>query len=222
MKHLKKFDTAAEYQAFLADGYETPNVSLIEESGAIKYNIPLGVFIQHIDGTLYTTDKWTAGGFANDQANGVAVRGINASFVIAKTSLGSLTWSSDTSNAVEGVMITTSSGTAKTDYAGAANTALIAAIDTGKAAYSCANFVFPNGANGYLPALGEWQIAYDNKTAVDEAMSLIGGARIAGYLLSSTQYSATKAWRLSWSDGSVSTDSKAFSNPVRVFSALSL
>lgn len=221
MKYLKKFDTEAEYQAFLADGYETPNVSLIEESGAIKYNIPLGVFIQHIDGTLYTTDKWTAGGFANDQANGVAVCDINASFVIAKTLLGSMAWSSDTSNAVEGVMTTTSKSTAKNDYAGAANTALIAAIDTGKAAYSCANFVFPNGANGYLPAFGEWQVAYNNKTAVNAAMSLIGGTSLGSiYYWSSTQYSADSAWLVNWSNGYASNSGKDNDRYVRAFSAL--
>lgn len=220
MKYLKKFDTATEYQAFLADGYEAPNVSLIEESGTIKYNIPLGVFIQHIDGTLYTTDKWTAGGFANDQANGVAVCDTNASFVIAKTILSAKRWSSDDNNAIEGVTIASSLSVAQNDYAGAANTALIAATDTGQAAYSCANFVFPNGANGYLPAFGEWQVAYNNKTAVDAAMTLIGGAVLSTTYWSSTQTMAAYAWYMDWVGGKPSYRNKGLSDGVRAFSAL--
>lgn len=44
-----------------------PNVVLVKEPRNILYDVmpPLGVYIQHIDGSLYTTDEWTANGFAN-------------------------------------------------------------------------------------------------------------------------------------------------------------
>lgn len=218
MKYLKKFATEAE-----AEMFDMPNVVLAEDTGNVLYNVrPKGVFIQHIDGSLYTTDQWTAGGFTSDQANGVAVCDINASFVIAKTSLGASTWSSDIDNAVEGVMLTNSVTTAITDYAGEANTTSIAAIDTSGATYKCDNFVFPNGAKGYLPALGEWQIAHNNRAAVNAALSLIGGSSLGSqYYWSSTQYSANRAWVLLWGNAEKYGNYKdSTNNLVRAFSAL--
>lgn len=201
-----------------------PNVVLVGDTGSVLYNVDsAGVYIQHIDGALYTTDMWTTGGFSNDVANGVAVIDANASFVIAKTQISSgMAWSSDTSTLVEGILTTKDSTTAKTDYAGAANTALIAAIDTSMAAYSCANFEFPNGQKGYLPALGEWAVAYNNQTAIDAAMTLIGGTAISGYNWSSTQAIASTAWKLGWSTGNGSMEAKKFDNTVRAFSVLTL
>jgi hypothetical protein len=219
MKYLRKFNTEADVMMF-----DSPNVVLVADSGKVMYNVPSpkGVYIQHINGGLFTTDAWTAGGFANDEANGVAVISDNAKFVIAKTSLGKMAWSSDTSNAVEGVMLTNESAIAGTDYAGAANTALIAVDDTSGAALACANFTFPNGANGYLPALGEWVDAYAYKADVDAAMILIGGAGISGSHWSSTQYSATIAWRKDWSYSTTNGGNKSlkYDIAVRAFSAL--
>lgn len=203
-----------------------PNVVLVGDEARILYNVepPKGVFIQHIDGNLYTTDEWSAMGFAKDEANGVAIISDNAKFVIAKTSLETMGWSSDISNAVEGVVLTTDSTTAKTDYAGAANTALIAVDDTSGAALACANFTFPNGAKGYLPALGEWVDACAYKVDVDAAMALIGGTSLAEVYAywSSTQYSAGKAWRLYWkNDVTTSYADKSSKAPyVRAFLAL--
>ena len=50
---------------------------------------------------------------------------------------------------------------------------------------------------GYLPALGEWQIAYDNKSQVNSALSKIGGTAIPdSYHWSSTEFSSYGAWAL--------------------------
>lgn len=224
MKYLRKFETEAEYKAFLVSSeFINPNVSLV--AGEVKYAPIIGVFIQHIDGTLYTTDEWTAGGFSNDVANGVAVAAPDASFVIAKTQISSMsTWSSDTSTLVEGVFTTTDKTTALTDYAGAANTALIAAIDISKAAYNCANYAFPNGQKGYLPALGEWAVAYSYKSQITTAMALIGGTVIPeSYHWSSTQCDASNAWGLTWSSGATNDGYyKSSSYAVRAFTALTL
>lgn len=175
---------------------ETPNVCLAEDTGNVFYNYLKGVFIQHIDGTLYTTEEWTAGGFTKDLANGVAVIDPAASFVIARGFAASgIAWSSDTSNVIEGIMTTTDSATAYTDYAGAANTELMLAAGTSGAAHACADFTFPNGAKGYLPAAGEFKIAFNNKAAVNAALSLLGGTQITGiYQWSSTQVRDSQAW----------------------------
>lgn len=201
-----------------------PNVVLVADTESVMFNVepPKGVFVQHTDGSLYTTDQWTAGGFTSDLANGVAVIDDACSFVIAKTDAydGNIEWGSNTSSAISGVMLTTDKATAQTDYAGASNTELIAA--TSGAAYECANYAFPNGATGYLPALGEWAVAYANKSAINAAMTLIGGTALSGYYWSSTQYSADRAWLLGWSIGEVGSNNKSSnrSGRPRAFSAL--
>lgn len=227
MKYLKKFATAEDYTAFVKSGQmKRPNVSLVVEPFTTYYNkyIPLGVFVQHVDGTLCTEDDWTSGGFSNDEANGVAVVTDNARFVIAKNDLGQMAWSSNTSTAVDGIMLAPDSATALTDFAGYNNTQLMLATDTSGAGYSCANFTFPNGDKGYLPALGELREAYANKSKINSLMTKIGGAvLLSSYYWTSTQYGSDRAWILPWNNGNMSSDTKGFvSNYVRAFSALSL
>ena len=220
MKYLKKFETEADVDMSIV-----PNVVLVGDTGRIAYNAFNGVYIQHIDGSLYTTEEWTAGGFANEQANGVAVGKGSVKFVIAKKQISSsMAWSSDTSNLVDGIVTTEDSSVAKKDYDGAKNTKLIAAIDTSKAAYSCANYVFPNGQKGYLPALGEWVAASAYKTKIDNAMTLIGGVAISSQTcLSSTQRSAANAWVYNWNYGYMNDIPKSSNNGyVRPFTALAL
>lgn len=220
MKYLRKFATEADVNMSAV-----PNVVLVGDTGRVIYNVLNGVFIQHIDGSLYTTDEWTAGGFANDQANGVAVGEGTVKFVIAKedVSTSKKSWSSNTSNLLEGVITTSEANIAKTDYAGAENTAIIAATDTSGAAYSCSNYTFPNGSKGYVPALGEFVIAYKYKSAIATAMSLVGGTNISdSSYWSSTQSGASYAWYFPWASGSqyVGKDVKSYKSLVRPFTTL--
>lgn len=200
MKYLTKFETEEAYKAFIASSeFISPNVSLV--AGTVKYEPNWGVYIQHIDGSLYTTDEWTAREFTSNLANGVAVINKKSSFVIATQNVSSGVWSAQTSVLVEGVMTTTDSVAAKTDFAGAANTALIVALGNSGCAYNCTKYTFPNGQKGYLPALGEWQIAYDNKAAIVAAMALIGGVAIGDRMWSSTQIDTMGAWVTSFNSG---------------------
>jgi hypothetical protein len=200
MKFLKKFNTEEEYEEYLmGKDFVRPCIARIVDDKAVKYRkrYKNGVYIQHVNGKLFTTEQWTENGFANDLANGVAVINGNVSFVIAKTEISSsMDWSSDTQNEVSGILLTRASTIAKKDFAGQKNTLLMLATDTNEAGYSCANYVFPNGQKGYLPALGEWEIAYQNSSAIYEAMSLIGGTQFNNYYWSSTQYSANFSWNL--------------------------
>lgn len=217
MIYLKEFATEADVAMNVS-----PNVVYVNDTKKVLYNVaPMGVFIQHIDGSLHTAAAWTAAGFTGDQANGVAVNAKECGFVISKTSLGNMTWSSDTSNEVAGILTASQKSVALTDFSGRENTALMLATDTNKAGYSCANYTFPNGEKGYLPALGEWNTAYANKAAIDEAMTLIGGTELgSNYYWSSTQYSAGIAWYLSWYNGSTDRNGKGNNSYVRAFSAL--
>ena len=218
MKYLRKFETEADVRMIVQ-----PNVVLIGDEGRVLYNVETikGAFIQHINGGLYSTEEWTVGGFASDEANGVAVISDNAKFVIGKTSLGKMSWSSDTSNAVEGVMLTNVMADAKTDYAGRTNTALIAVDDTSGAALACANYTFPNGLKGYLPAIGELMEANKFKADINTALTLIGGKGMTGDIWSSTQYEAAKAWFHDWGfNGTPRSYPKTAITDVRAFSAL--
>lgn len=227
MAYLKKFTTVDEYNSFKRD--VTKNyVSLISSTGEVKYDtgMPEGVYIQHIDGKRYTTNEWTLGGFSNDKANGVAVVTSECAFVIAKNDVSSSTdWASDTSTLIDGVITAVDGDAAKADFSGAENTALITSLDTSQAAYLCANFTFPNGKKGYLPALGELWAANNHKTEINAALSLIGGAAFAGNSTSirfwtSTQYDANNAWAVVWANGSVNKYKKTESYRVRSFTTL--
>ena len=133
----------------------------------------------------------------------------------------SLLWSSNTEEEIPGVTLTSDKDVAMADYNGESNTAIIAAASTMGAANECANYVFPNGNKGYLPALGEWEVAFANKAQIDAAMSLIGGTAIKeAYHWTSTQYSASRAWTRSWSGDYQGNYSKITRIPVRAFTSL--
>lgn len=160
-------------------------------------SVKRGVFIQHKNGHyLYTIDTWKALGWGEQYANGIAVVYDGVGFVIAKTGLGYLPWSSDASNLVDGILTTTSNAEAEKDFAGAANTALMLATDTSGAAYACNNYTFPSGAKGYLPSLGELEIVCRLTSSINAATTALGGSSPTGIHWSSTQGESTKAWAM--------------------------
>lgn len=190
MKYLKKFETESEVAIF-----DRPNVVLVADTGAILYDVlpPNGVYIQHVDGSLYVPSKWAA---ANTDANGVAVIAGSVKFVVSKEGpISGLYWSSLVSTVISGIVTTTVQSEALKDYAGPANTELL----SGASAGACKDYIFPNGARGYMPSIGELNVLYTYKTEVNSALAKIGGTEInKSYLWSSTQYNATKAWYLGW------------------------
>lgn len=184
-----------------------PNIAVVVSEGEItpikiKGDIPdPGVYIQHINGEYFTTEEWTAGGYSNDLANGVLVASKECTFVMAKEDIPSTPiWGNIDST--DGILMTPNEQEAKQDYIGKHNTELI----SGGAASSCANYEFPNGKKGYLPAYGEWDTAYQYKSEVDATLALIGGAALnasatsSGYWSSTLRYE-TYAWKIRWADG---------------------
>ena len=217
-------DITAEPQTFTWEGFRK-DLSFVFAKDA-------GVYIQHVNGSLHTEAEWTAGGYANSDANGVAILSETVSaFVIAKEDAysDSLKWGGY-DKTITDIVTTTSSATAVLDYDGTGNTLKIIEQLSGytdskgtvgaPAAEACAAFTFPNGKKGYFPALGEWTGVYNNKTAVVSAMTLIGGTAINGYYWSSTQSDSDSSWRLYWIDGLLSYTSKNGSRYVRAFAAL--
>lgn len=190
------------------------------------------IYIQHIDGTLYTTDDWTSGGYTNEDANGVAVvRPISGSFVIAKEESSSrLAWGGY-DKTITDIVTSSTSSVAVLDNDGAGNTSKIIEQLTGvtisgetgaPAAEYCASYTFPNGKTGYLGALGELQAVRNNITRINSAMSLIGGTSFnKDDYWSSTQSSSYYSWALYWYYGDLVSDSKSLSRGVRAFCLLS-
>lgn len=221
MKNLRKFETEAKVKMFVQ-----PNVVLVSDTGEVKYNVPMpsGVFVQHIDGSLWNRTEWTANGFTLDQVNGIAVIDENAKFVIAKTNIGNyISWSSNSTTLIDGVYTSTNKTTAQADYGGADNTALIAATDISEAAYLCANYTFPNGQQGYLPSLGELTVVLKYKNQIGWTINAIGAeSYYSNNYWSSTQYDATRAWVLGWSTASAGVQEKGIKGNtyVRAFAAL--
>lgn len=212
MIYLNIYDTEADYDSVERSKAKS-YASLIAENGMVKYDkgLPRGVFIQHINGSLYSQEEWVSGGFTNDQANGVAIVSHECAFVIAKEDVSSSIWYSSDNKTLSDVTTEITSNGAQLDYNGAANTVAIAADDSSSAAYACANYIFPNGAKGYLPAAGELVVAFDTLPLVQDALSIIGGTGIvatSNSYWSSTQCSADSAWSVirhySSSTGSVS------------------
>lgn len=183
-----------------------------------------GVYIQHINRKLYTTSEWESGAFSNDEANGVALITDNARFVIAKENIGQIAWSSRAYSLVDGILTTTDAEAAKKDFAGYENTQLMLATDTSGAGYTCANYTFPNGDKGYLPALGEFCEAIANLSAIGEALTLIGGYAITTSFnhWTSTQAEAYTSWMVAsiYGAATVSTNDKFRSMMVRAFATL--
>lgn len=214
------------------EGLVSQSVKSTSSTCTCDYIEKTDIYIQHIDGTLYTTDEWTDGGYANNQANGVAVVSMNTSFVIAKgnASSSNIVWGG------YGKLITdigtfSSSSTAIVDFDGENNTTKIieqlsgytdsASVTGAPAAESCVAYVFPNGKTGYLGALGQWKVAYNNQTAVNSAMSLIGGAGLyTSYYWASTQADSNYSWVFNGLSNSPNQRAKITVNSVRAFCAL--
>ena len=180
---------------------------------------PNGVYIQHIDGKLYTEEEWTSGGFGNDDANGVAVVADEAAFVIGKKELGNTSWSSV--EEIEGLPYYSEEEVAN-DFNGVENTEIMLTKDTSGAAYACSNYMFGSGDRGYLPAAGEWAIAYRNKAAINGLMTAIGGEEVAStanftVMWSSTNKTSSAAYTITWNNGKLGGSSKSFFGGVRPF-----
>lgn len=193
------------------------------------------VYIEHIDGTLYTTCEWISNEFDNELSNGVAIINDSCEFVIAKEDVGNYQWSVPNGSVIPGILTTHNALTASTDYSGENNTRLMLEIDTAGAGYQCSNYVFPNGKTGYLGAAGEWTLVFTYRDNIEDALKFIGGNRLTntdghmGYW-TSTQYQSSSNGNNAWTMeiySSVNTSlglwdgyGKNSGHPVRAFAKL--
>lgn len=177
---------------------------------------PNGVYVYSNNGKLYNPDDWDTAN--NDSAVGVAVIDDNCKFAITKGEKPERAWSAVLYGTdVSGLTNYTDSSQAVTDFNGENNTAIIREAASGEYTYNnAAHYCYEQTVSisgrgtvhGYLPALGELQVAYNNKSAVDNAMSLIGGiAMPTSRLWSSTECDLDRAYYLNW-DGYIGRDYK--------------
>jgi hypothetical protein len=101
---------------------------------------------------------------------------------------------------------------------------LIVAYNEDSAAKKCQEYTFPNGKSGYLPSMGELNIAAENFNAINEALSAIGGTAL-GY--SSTYWSSNQcagnfhfAWAYRLQDKYINDSNKTTSWYLRPFTTL--
>ena len=213
------FGTSYNISASNIKGYNTPatqsfTANQVSRSVTMTYTkIANGVYICDSDGKLTAVGSWNTSN--NSKAVGVAVVSDKCSFIIDKTnSNDSIQWGGYGTD-VPGLSNITNNTEARLDYNGSSNTdKIISSLGSNIkiAAGWCESKSITVGGEirkGYLPALGEWQTAYNNKSQVDSALSKIGGtAMLTGYHWASTEYSSNGAWRLNWGSGYVSTSGK--------------
>lgn len=185
------------------NGFTTPQAKSANAGAKISFGMHyeelLGVYIQHIDGNLYTKEDWVNEGFSKDLANGVAIAGAvtGEGFVIGKEDLNTKDkqrWYYGNPSLIAGVLATTSSSVAILDMQGLQNTSLLTGYH--QVASSCRNYTFPNGNKGYLPAMGELHLLYQNVDTVEDLMKTIGGSvfKEGEMYWSSTQRDAESVW----------------------------
>lgn len=164
--------------------------------------------------------KWTSLQNSGEIADGVVVVEGGKILVVAPTeSTSKLTWSSAAISG--GGTATTDRVTAMNDWSGKASTAAIikaskadAVTNTVQYAPGYCNLYSRVNANNkgltagkwWLPSLGEMMMIYANMTKINYALSLITGATqlVEDWYWTSTEGSATFAWRLGLDGGNTS------------------
>ena len=160
----------------------------------VRPNVANGVYIQGVDGKLYTESEWNT----MKVANGIAVVTDECSFVIALEDAGSgFPWSAQAWSS--SLTTTTDESVALLDFNGVGNTANMILTEQGSlnAAMRCSDYLFPNGQSGYLGAAGEWWLVSTMLTDVENLLSIAGGRTMGGSeIWTSTQYNSAYAWTI--------------------------
>ena len=185
-----------------------------------------GVYIEAINGELFTADEWTG----SLTPNSVVVIQDEVRFRIALTQSSSqMRLNQKSSGELENYMTgIKDKEQAKLDMKSAENTANIMKLQsgTGFAAGYCNSFTFPDGkTKGLLPALGWWQTAYDNKAAVDACLAACGATAMntSKKYWASTFWDIERStynrvcWLMPWSNGAVSYGNIGYGYQVRPF-----
>ena len=185
-------------------GYKTPAeqkfmtaMSNIREVKMEYKEQKLGIFILETDGTMTEPENWTKSD--NSTVLGIYVGGENCSFVLAPEG-EERQWSSS-SFLYPGVKNESTEDAPINDFDGIGNTKkIIDALpnDTSNAAYYCNQYEFKNGKKGYLFALGEAILAYNNRDKINTAYTRLQNITVADSFgigfWTSNQQGSSQAW----------------------------
>jgi uncharacterized phage protein gp47/JayE/uncharacterized membrane protein len=128
----------------------------------------------------------------------------------------------NSSGLIDDVTTESNSSLAICDFAGKTNSQniILTKPTESTAAHQCAAYSTEGFGAGswYLPSMGQWNVAYLNRSKIDASISAAGGSAIssAGYW-SSTQNDSLNAWTFGWANGAMSTTSKIDYHKVRPF-----
>lgn len=149
----------------------------------VRPNVANGVYIQDVDGNLYTESEWDT----MKVANGIAVVTDECSFVIAlEDARENVQWS-QYGNARSLTKATYAEAALDFNGLGNTNNMISTASSTNNAAQYCRDYIFPNGQTGYLGAVGEWNAVANSFDEIEELLSVIGAESFKEYSWASTE-----------------------------------
>ncbi len=164
-----------------------------------------GVYIQDINGKLWTEEKWDG----SVTPNGIAVIAGVCRFVIAlnDTFTSGKRWGGN-NILIEGIYTAATASMASKDYNGKEQTDIIISslegvydgyVTGAPALKSCKDFVFPDGSSGYMGAAGEWDIAMSYNESIDSALlKCSGSSPLNRVYYTSTQRDDLSIWCVHW------------------------
>lgn len=183
--------------------------------------LELGVFIIDKNDKIYksSVEFNNAGANTNDVIGTLLVTD-NVAIVVANYKSDRVSWGPNV--LVDGCTVANDTTTAVKDFAGAANTAAIMKVvgsaSTKTAASICYNYIFGNGRRGHLMSAGEGLAVQKNSVEISTLMSQIGidvdHVQSSRYNWTSTQISASKAYRYYFYNSSPQDDNKGNVNYV--------
>lgn len=183
--------------------------------------LELGVFIiDKNDKTYKTAKEFTNSGTDIKDVIGTLLVTDNAAIVVANYDSEYVSWGSNV--LVDGCTVANDTTTAVQDFAGAANTAAIMKATSSSsqtAVYICYNYIFGNGRRGHLMSAGEGAVIQKMLFDIRRLMSQIGIddssiINSSKYYWTSTQISASKAYRYRFNESSPQDDIKSNLNYV--------
>ena len=129
---------------------------------------------------------------------------VSRKLAIALEQGSSLKWASSRNYDIPGLTNYSSSSAAKGDYNGKSNTSIIIAHgDSNGYETPAADYAYNYSTTGtnkgdwYLPALGELQLIYNNRTTLDNSLSKVGATQLGTHTYwSSSEYNSNYAWNL--------------------------
>ena len=159
-----------------------------------------GALIVDRNGNYYTKDEWLSSGLENDDADGVAVSDKTHRFILSKKNLSNFGVWGASGTLVEGIVTSTDVHVAQQDFAGKANTDIIAkTLPDSFAAKLAGRNDFPSGKAEYCAALGEWYVIGGKRTYINQLLNAIGADELfynssSCDYFSTTQYNAYSFW----------------------------